>query len=134
MLDIVLKPGQSWTQDFEFTTNQVAEFARVTGDTNPVHLDPEYASRTAFRTPVVHGMLGAAVFSQIFGTIFPGPGTLYLSQTLEFLLPIRTEKKYRARCIVLDEVGRKRFKIKTELLDGDNEAVAISGEAVIRIP
>lgn len=134
MPDIELKPGQSWTHEFEFTTTQVAEFAQVTGDTNPVHLDPNYAAQTAFRTPVVHGMLGAAVFSRVFGTIFPGPGTLYLSQSLDFLLPIRTGKMYLARFSVLEEVGRKRFKIRTELLDADKDAVAIDGEAVIRIP
>ena len=67
---------------FSFTQKDVEAFAKVTGDNNPVHLDESYAAKTMFKRPIMHGMLGATVFSKVFGTMFPGEGTIYLSHYL----------------------------------------------------
>ncbi|HRH34370.1 MAG TPA: dehydrogenase, partial [Catalimonadaceae bacterium] len=79
------------------------------------------------------GMLGASVFSRVFGTIKPGPGTLYLNQSLEFLHPIRVEVPYKAVFTVLEEVAKKRFRIRTQLINLLDSGIAIDGEATIRV-
>ena len=80
---------------FSFTQEDVEAFAKVTGDNNPVHLDESYAAKTMFKRPIMHGMLGAAVFSKVFGTMFPGEGTIYLSQSLSFLKPMYVSENYK---------------------------------------
>ena len=72
--------GKKWEHSFLFTQEDVDTFAQVTGDTNPIHLDEEYASKSIFKKRVVHGALSNSIFSKVFGTITPGKGTIYLSQ------------------------------------------------------
>ena len=76
----------------------VKKFIDLTGDNNKLHVDKEYASRTSFKKPVVHGMLGASFISTIIGTKLPGDGSLWLSQSLKFLRPVRLNDKI---CILL---------------------------------
>jgi len=128
-----LETGQIWTHKFSFSQNQVAEFAKVTGDDNPVHLDADYAAKTAFKRPIVHGMLGACVFSKVFGTIYPGPGSLYLSQTLDFKGALVVDTDYEALFTVVEEVAKKRFRIRTRIVEVSTGAELVDGEAVIRI-
>src|SRR5215831_11516401 len=71
-----------------FTFEEVETFARLSGDTNPVHLDPAFARATSLRRPVVHGMLSAAHLSAIIGTRLPGPGALWFQQNFEFPNPV----------------------------------------------
>lgn len=133
MIKEQLKPGQIWEHEFVFSQKQVNEFAAATGDTNPVHIDPEFAAKTAFKFPVVHGMLGASIFSKVFGTIKPGPGTLYLNQSLDFLAPIRVDIPYFAVFTVLEEVAKKRFRIQTQLINKSDSTILINGVATIRV-
>ena len=81
---------------FRFSQADVIDFARVTGDNNPLHLDAEFAANTPFKRPIIHGMLGASVFTKILGTEFPGYGSVYLGQTLEFLRPMFVDTDYEA--------------------------------------
>jgi len=90
-----MEPGDNYQLEFRFTQNQVEDFARLTGDSNPLHLDPDYASRTLFKKPIIHGVLGASIFSKIMGTLFPGEGTIYLSQQLEFKRPMYVDTTYK---------------------------------------
>src|SRR5437588_12119061 len=71
------------------TDEDIVRFAEVSGDHNPVHLDEEYAASTAFGGRIAHGMLSAAFVSAVLGNDLPGPGTIYLGQTLKFLAPVR---------------------------------------------
>ena len=82
----MIQVNDTYTHKFSYSQQQVEEFARVTGDNNPVHTNAEFAATTMFKVPIMHGMLGAALFSKIFGTLFPGDGTIYLSQTLNFFI------------------------------------------------
>ena len=129
----ILEPGQIWTHTFSFSQHEVTEFAKITGDNNPIHLDPEYAAKTAFKKPIVHGMLGASIFSKVFGTIHPGPGTLYLNQTLDFKQPLLVETEYKAVFTVEEEVAKKRFRIKTQIFDLQTNTEMLEGEALIRV-
>ena len=124
--------GQSWTHDFIFTQEQVNAFANISGDNNPLHINPEYAAQTAFRKPIMHGMLGACVFSKVFGTIKPGPKSIYLSQSLEFLKPMFPDTTYRAVFSVVEQQG-KRFRIRTEILDSESGETLTDGEAWLRV-
>ena len=71
------------------TLQDIQAFAAVSGDTNPAHLDPVYADATLFHGVIAHGMWGGALISALLGTVFPGPGTIYLEQVLHFSRPVR---------------------------------------------
>ena len=71
------------------TMADIQAFAAVSGDTNPAHLDPEYANDTLFHGVIGHGMWGGSLISTVLGTVFPGPGTIYLEQSLRFSRPVR---------------------------------------------
>src|SRR6478735_5495960 len=92
----MIEINQTYTHEFSFSQDEVSRFAEVTGDKNPVHLDAAYAATTIFKRPVMHGMLGAALFSKVFGTLFPGEGTIYLKQSLNFMRPMYVDIKYDA--------------------------------------
>ena len=81
---------------FRFSQADVVDFARITGDNNPLHLDADFAATTPFKRPIIHGMLGASVFTKVLGTEFPGYGSVYLGQTLEFLRPMFVDTHYEA--------------------------------------
>ena len=81
----------------QLTTEDVTRFVELTGDNNRIHIDTEFASHTAFKKPVAHGMLGASFISTLIGTKLPGDGALWFSQTLDFLLPARVGDKLTVR-------------------------------------
>jgi phosphate acetyltransferase len=81
--------GQSARAVRTLTLADIQAFAAVSGDTNPAHLDPEYAQATLFHGVIGHGMWGGALISSLLGTVFPGPGTIYLEQNLHFSRPVR---------------------------------------------
>jgi acyl dehydratase len=74
----MIEKDQTYSHDFRFSQDEVNRFAEVTGDKNPVHTDADYAAKTMFKRPIMHGMLSASLFSKVFGTLFPGEGTIYL--------------------------------------------------------
>lgn len=127
----MLEQGQVYTVKFSFNQENVIAFAEVTGDKNPVHLDEAYAANTIFKKPIVHGMLGASLFSKVFGTMFPGEGTIYLSQTLNFLKPMYVNENYEAvfevREIILE---KNRAIISTSIKNQEGKSL-MSGEALL---
>ena len=127
----MLELGQKYTHSFEYSQEQVDEFARVTGDNNPVHLDEKFASQTIFKRRIAHGMLGASILSKVFGTIFPGNGTIYLNQTLNFLRPMYVEEKYNAVFEVKELVVEKNRAIISTTIFNSEEKPVLSGEATI---
>ena len=78
-----MKVGNKYIHQYSFSQDDVKLFAQITGDTNPLHLDEEYAKGTIFKTKIMHGFLSASVFSKVFGTLFPGEGCIYLEQNLK---------------------------------------------------
>ena len=130
----MIEMGQVYTHKFSYSQDEVKRFAEVTGDTNPVHTDADYAAKTLFRRPVMHGMLGASLMSKVFGTLFPGEGTIYLKQSLNFLKPMYPGKEYEA-VFTVKEVHRDRNRAIVETLIRDMEGkVCTSGEATILNP
>ena len=125
-----LRLNQTFSTNFSFSQQDVADFARVTGDNNPVHLDEDFASKTIFKTRIMHGMLGACVFSKVFGTLFPGEGTIYLSQSVNFLKPMYVDLIYEAHFEVMEILEKNRARISTSILTNEGKKVVV-GEAVV---
>lgn len=103
----------------------VRRFVEMTGDDNPLHVDRAFAEETAFKDIVVHGMLGASFISTVIGTQLPGPGALWVSQSLDFLLPVRLGDELTVSCTVTAKHLRDR------LLDLDTAIVNQNGQAVL---
>lgn len=91
------------------TEDDIRKFVELTGDDNPLHVDAEYANQTPFKEIVVHGMLGASFISTVIGTKLPGPGALWVSQSLEFSLPVRLGDELTVTCTVLRKHPRERL-------------------------
>ena len=126
---------EEFTHNFRFSQEEVDMFARVTGDNNPVHTDEAYAAQTIFKKRVMHGMLGAAVFSRVFGTLFPGEGTIYLKQDLKFLKPMFVDTDYKVIFRVEELWTEKhRARVSTSIIEADSGAVCTSGEALVMNP
>ena len=108
-------------------------FAGVTGDTNPVHLDQEFAESTMFKGRIAHGMLSAGFVSTVFGTKLPGPGAIYLSQTLNFKAPVRIGDRVTAVCTVR-EVIREKKRVICDCVCTVGEIAVIEAEATLMVP
>lgn len=112
----------------------IEAFAAVTGDVNPVHLDEEVAARTRFGGRIAHGMLSAGFVSAVLGTQLPGPGVVYLSQSLRFVRPVRPGDVITARAEVLELlVTRRRVRLATVCRNQLAEVV-LDGEALCWLP
>ena len=126
-----LAVGQSAEQSFEVTDARVRAFAEVSGDHNPVHLDEAYAKTSVFRGRVAHGMLLGGFISAVLGERLPGPGSMYLGQTLEFLQPVRIGDTVVVRVAVTAIEGR-HATLQTTCFVGD--VVVAKGEATVVPP
>jgi 3-hydroxybutyryl-CoA dehydratase len=108
-------------------------FAEVTGDKNPVHLDAEYAKKTIFKGPIAHGMLTAGYISAVFGMQMPGPGAIYVSQTLNFRAPVRAGDRVVAKVRVMELYPTKR-RARFECICTVEGKPVLEGEAVLMVP
>lgn len=126
---VMLKIGDYHEMPFSVTQEQVAKFAELSGDHNPVHLDETFAAATSFGKPIVHGIFSASIFSKILGTIFPGEGTIYLSQALQFKRPVFPAEEYLARVEVISLDGKNTATLSTKLVQKESGKAVIEGEA-----
>jgi 3-hydroxybutyryl-CoA dehydratase len=115
------------------TDTDLRNFSGVSGDTNPMHLNEEYAKTTAFKECVVHGMLTASLLSTVIGTKLPGPGCVYVSQTLHFKVPVHVSETVYAKVTVTELLPEKRrAKLLTQCFV--NDKVVLDGEAIVQLP
>jgi len=115
------------------TDADIVLYAGVSGDTNPVHLDQDYASKTMFKSRIAHGMLTASFLSAVLGARMPGPGAIYLSQSLRFRAPVRIGDTVRATATVTAlDAKRRRATLETKCTVAG--AVVVDGEAVVMLP
>ncbi|WP_087747864.1 MULTISPECIES: bifunctional enoyl-CoA hydratase/phosphate acetyltransferase [unclassified Acidovorax] len=124
------------TASFERTlsTEDIQLFAVLSGDVNPQHLDAEYAASTRFQGVIAHGMLGGALISAVLGTRLPGPGTIYLGQTLKFLAPVRVgDTLHVSVTVTARDEAKKRLQLACSCTNQDGVAV-IRGEADVIAP
>lgn len=128
-----LSVGQSASFGKTVTEADILMFAAVSGDTNPVHINAEFAAGTMFKERIAHGMLSAGLISTVLGTRLPGPGTIYLSQTLKFRAPVRIGDTVTATATVASlDPARKRATLAT-ICTVSGKPV-LEGEAVVLVP
>jgi acyl dehydratase len=131
----MIEVNQTHRTSFTFSQEQVVQFAQVTGDHNPLHLDAAYAAQTVFKQPILHGFLGGSVFSRVFGTEFPGEGSVYLKQSMEFVRPMLVETEYEA-VFTVKEVNRDKHQavVATEIFEKSRNKLVLRGEATVMHP
>ena len=128
-----LHVGMAAEKTVHVTEDRIRLFAEASDDFNPVHLDEEFASRTAYRGRIAHGLLSAAFGSAVVGTILPGAGSIYISQTLAFHFPVRIGDSVRIVITVIEmETDSARVELKGEGFVGDK--LIMDGVAVVRVP
>ena len=128
-----LKVGQSAMFGRTVTEADIAAFAGVSGDTNPINLHDGFARTTRFGQRIAHGMLSGSYISTVIGTKLPGPGAVYVSQTMTFKAPVIIGDTITAiATITAIDQGRRRVTLKTQCLNGDK--VVIDGEATVLVP
>jgi len=130
--DLVVGESSSLTKSF--SEADVLQFAQVTGDLNPAHINEEYAQTTIFKTRIVHGMLVGALFSAILGTKLPGLGSIYTYQSLKFVKPVYFDELIRATVTVKELIYEKNRVILDCVAKNERDEVVIVGEATIMPP
>lgn len=129
-----LKVGDTAAFCKRLTKEDVALFAIMSGDVNPAHLDDRYAESTPFHEVIAHGMWGGALISRLLGTQLPGPGTIYLAQTLEFHRPVRIGDEVKFSVTVLEKQAQgHRVLLDCVACNLDGERV-ITGQATVKAP
>ncbi len=115
------------------TDADIITFAGISGDTNPVHLNHEFASETMFEGRIAHGMLTASFISTVIGTKMPGAGCIYVSQNLRFKAPVRSGETVTATCTVTKLIPEKRL-IELKTVCTVSGKPVVDGEATIMVP
>ncbi|MBP8185793.1 MAG: MaoC family dehydratase [Pseudomonas sp.] len=123
------------TANFAKTVEErdVQLFAAASGDCNPVHLDAEFAATTMFKERIAHGMFSGALISAAIACQLPGPGTIYLGQSLKFSRPVKLGDSLQVRLEVLEKLPKGRVKLATRVFNQNDELV-VDGEAEVLAP
>jgi acyl dehydratase len=130
----MLKVGDSASMIKSFTTEDVINFAKITGDQNPIHLDEEYAASTSFEKRIVHGMLVSGLISAVLGMKLPGPGSIYINQTLNFRAPVYLNDQITATAVAKKIRTDKPIATFETICINQEKKVVIEGEAVLLLP
>jgi len=128
-----LSVGQEASTSNTVTADVIRAFADVSGDRNPVHLDPDYAAKTMFKERIAHGMLSAAFISAVFGMELPGPGAIYISQTMNFKAPVKIGDVVVTTVKVAELVPEKK-RARFDCVCTVNGKPVVQGEAVLMVP
>jgi len=128
-----LKPGMSESFSKTVSEHDIALFGEVSGDTNPVHFNEEFAKTTPFKGRIAHGVLTASYISTVLGMKMPGPGTIFMSLTTRFKAPVRIGDTVTAVCTVREIVLEKR-RVTFDCVCKVGDTVVIEGEALVMPP
>lgn len=126
--------GQTASYSKRVQERDIQLFAAVSGDVNPVHLDAEFAAGTMFKERIAHGMLTGAVISAALAMELPGPGTIYLGQSLRFRLPVKIGDEIRVDLEVTDKREDRKFVTLDCKVFNQDEKLVASGEAEVMAP
>jgi acyl dehydratase len=129
-----LQTGETASRTMTITDELIRRFAELTGDTNPVHLDDDYAAGTGFGRRIAHGMIAAGLISATLANDLPGPGTVYLNQTLKFKLPVYPGDTVTATVEVLSVRPDKPIVTLSTVCTNQSGNVVLEGEAVVLFP
>jgi len=128
-----IKIGHTARTSKQITQIDLTLYAAITGDFNPVHFDPVYSAQTRFKGPIAHGMIAAGLVSGLIGMKLPGPGTIYLKQILDFLVPVKINDVITACVEVVTLLEKNRVRLKTTCINQDGVMV-LEGEALVIAP
>ncbi|MGN1035491.1 MAG: MaoC family dehydratase [Rhodocyclaceae bacterium] len=128
-----LQVGQSYTMGKTVTDADIVMFAGVSTDTNAVHLNEEFAKTLPFGGRIAHGMLSASFISAVLGAHLPGPGTIYLGQTLKFTAPVRINDTVNTT-VTVKEIIKEKKRVILETVCKVGDTVVITGEATVMKP
>ena len=116
----------------KITEKDIDNFAKLTGDNNPVHTNLDFAKKTIFKQKVAHGFLSASLISSLIATKLPGPGSIYLSQNLKFFAPVFIDDLVIVK-VTVKEIDHEKKKVKLQTECFKNEKKIISGEAIVLV-
>lgn len=128
----MLQVGDEFRHRFSYTQQDVNDYARISGDTNPLHTDPAAGAAGMFGRNIIHGFLGASVFTKIFGALWYAEGSIYLTQTLQWHKPMFANTEYEA-VVTAKELFKEKNRILYDcaVYDAATGVKTISGEALI---
>ncbi len=130
---MVPKEGETATLAKTITQSDIEQFAKLVGDMNPVHVDPDFAKKTRFGRPIAHGMWGLSLISAVLGTKLPGPGTIYLSQTVKFRAPVFPGDTLTAKVKVLQVRQDKPIITLETNCENQKGELILTGESVVLV-
>jgi len=128
-----IEPGMSVQYSQTITDADIKAFSGISGDRNPVHIDQEYASASRYGKRIAHGLMSASFFSALFGTKLPGPGCVYVSQTLNFKRPVYIDDTVIAE-ISVTKIDRLKRRVFFDTICKVKGKIVITGSAEIFIP
>jgi 3-hydroxybutyryl-CoA dehydratase len=128
-----LEIGMSATLSKTIAASDVVGFAQVTGDRNPIHLSEHFAARTQFKKRIAHGLYTASLISAVLGTRLPGPGAVYISQTLNFHAPVKIGDTVEVTVTVKELISEKR-RARLACVCKVDGAVVLDGDALVKVP
>ncbi len=128
-----LSVGQEASLSNTVSGANIVAFAEISGDRNPVHLDADYVAATMFKERIAHGMLSAAYISAVFGMKLPGPGDIYMSQTLKFKAPVKIGDTVVTTVKVAELMPEKR-RARFECVCTVNDKPVVENEAMLMVP
>lgn len=115
------------------SSSDIVGFAELTGDRNPIHLSQHFAAKTPFGGRIAHGLFTASLISAVLGTRLPGPGAVYISQTLNFRAPVRIDDTVDVEVKVVELVPEK-FRARLSCICRVKDEVVLEGEALVKVP
>ncbi len=127
-----IKIGAEASLSKTITEVQIADYARLSGDTNPVHLDADYAATSVFGERIAHGMLVAGLISAVLGNQLPGPNSIYLGQDLKFRAPVKIGNTVQAVVTVTEKRDDKRIIELETTVSNQRGEIVIDGTAVVK--
>lgn len=128
-----LKVGQTETWLKHVNSSDVVGFAEVSGDRNPIHLSEHFAARTPFKTRIAHGLYTASLISAVLGTRLPGPGAIYISQTLNFKAPVKIDDDVLVT-VRVEELMERGHRARLSCVCSVGDVVVLEGEALVKVP
>ena len=127
------KPGDSATFSKTISESDIYQFAGITGDLNPIHINEEYAKTTRFGKRIAHGMLTSSFICTVLGMKMPGPGTIHISQQLEFKGPVFIGDTITVNLEILEILEKGHLKIKSFIYN-QNKDLIVNGFAIVKPP
>lgn len=124
--------GQSYSLSKRFSTEEVEQFAALSMDSNPIHINKNYAKKSIFKEQIVHGFLLGSLFSAIIGTALPGNGSVYLGQTLKFRKPVYHNQLVVAT-VTIENINIEKSLVTLRTVATNEIGVVVEGEAIVKV-